>query len=87
MVIRQLKKTIGAILFIAGLTVAIVTPDDCKNELKLRFGGMAAFAIGAFLAEAYDGQNKQKTKRLQDASGEDNGQPQGIGAPLGAQTP
>ena len=60
---RQLKKTIGAVLAIAGIFVAICTVDGSQHEIALRFVGVAAFAIGAFLGEAYDGQNKKKNER------------------------
>lgn len=62
---RQLKKTIGAVLAIAGIFVAICTVDGSQHEIALRFVGVAAFAIGAFLGEAYDGQNKKKNERTE----------------------
>ena len=56
---KNIKKKIGFVLLMAGLTVAICTPDGCRNEVALRFIGIAAFAIGAWLAEAYESQTKQ----------------------------
>lgn len=53
------RRIIGAIIAIIGVGVAIMTPDDCQNEITLRFAGIAAFAIGAYLAEAFDFQTKK----------------------------
>lgn len=57
---RQLKKTIGAIMAFVGLTVAICTMDGSTHEPLVRSMGVAAFAIGAWLAEAYDFQDKKQ---------------------------
>ena len=62
---KQLKKRIGAVLAIVGIAVAICTADDCQYELWFRFGGVAAFAIGAYMGEAYDFQNKKESEQLE----------------------
>ena len=55
---RQLKKRIGAVMAFSGLFAAICTMDGSAHELLVRSMGVAAFAIGAWLAEAYDFQDK-----------------------------
>ena len=62
---KSLKKTIGAILAIAWIFVAICTVDGSQHEIALRFGGVAAFAVGAFLGEAFDFQNKDDNEQLE----------------------
>lgn len=57
---KQLKNAIGAAMAIVGLFVAICTADNSNNELALRFIGVAMLAIGAWLAEAYDFQEKKQ---------------------------
>lgn len=57
---RQLKKRIGFALAIAGLALAVCTMDGSAHELLVRSMGVAAFAIGAWLAEAYDFQDKKQ---------------------------
>lgn len=57
---KQLKKRIGFVLAIAGLTLAICTMDGSRNELLLRAIGVAAFAFGAWLDEAYDFHDKKQ---------------------------
>lgn len=56
---RQLKKRIGTAMAIVGLFVAICTMDGSAHELFLRSMGVAMLAIGAWLAEAYDFQDKK----------------------------
>ena len=64
---KQLKKRIGAVLAIVGIVVAVCTVDDCQYELWFRFGGVVAFAVGAYMGEAYDFQNKrEETERKED---------------------
>lgn len=53
------RNYIGAIIAIIGVGVALMTPDDCKNEMILRFAGIATFAIGAYIAKAFDFQNQK----------------------------
>ena len=57
---RQLKKRFGAVMAFAGLFAAICTMDGSAHELLVRSMGVAAFAIGAWLAEAYDFQDKKQ---------------------------
>lgn len=54
---RQLKKCIGVAMLGIGLFLAVCTADGSKWEMGLRLAGMALFAIGAWLAEAYYWQN------------------------------
>lgn len=56
----NIKKTIGTVMMLAGLTLAICTADNSNHELALRFIGVAMLAIGAWLAEAYDFQDKKQ---------------------------
>ena len=65
---KKTKKTIGAVMTIAGLFLAICTADNSAHEIALRFGGVMMFAIGAYLAEAYDFQQKrnEETERKVD---------------------
>jgi len=51
------RNYIGAIIAIIGVGVALMTPDDCKNEMILRFAGIATIAIGAFVGKFFDFQN------------------------------
>ena len=53
----NIKKMIGTVMMLVGLTLAICTADNSNHELALRFIGVAMLAIGAYLAEAYDFQN------------------------------
>lgn len=43
------KQTIGAIIAIVGLFLAVCTTDGCKYEIGMRFAGVALTAIWAFL--------------------------------------
>jgi len=65
---KNTKKTIGSVLWLLGLTLAICTPDNCQHETALRLAGVLLFAIGAYLAEAYDFQEKEneQTERQED---------------------
>lgn len=56
---KNIKKTIGSVLWLLGLALAICTPDNCQHEIALRLAGVLLFAIGAYLAEAYDFQEKE----------------------------
>ena len=56
---KSTKKTIGAVMTIAGLFLAICTADNSSHEIAMRLGGVMMFAIGAYLAEAYDFQEKE----------------------------
>lgn len=59
-----LKKTIGWVLAMTGLALAVCTADGSSHEIVTRLAGVAAFAIGAWLAEAYDFQSKgEETQR------------------------
>ena len=61
---KSLKKTIGWVLAMTGLALAVCTADGSKWEMGLRMAGVAMFAIGAWLAEAYDFQSKgEETQR------------------------
>lgn len=53
------RNIIGAIIAIIGVGVVLMTPDDCKNEMILRFAGIATFVFGAYIAEAFDFQKQQ----------------------------
>ena len=67
---KNAKKTIGSLLWFLGLTIAICTADNCQHEIALRFGGVLMFALGAYLAEAFDFQTEQgsheQTERRED---------------------
>ena len=67
---RNAKKTIGSVLWLLGLTIAICTADNCQHEIALRFGGVLMFALGVYLAEAFDFQTGQdgheQTERRED---------------------
>jgi hypothetical protein len=60
---KNAKKTIGSVLWLLGLTLAICTPDNCQYEIALRLGGVLMFAFGAYLSEAYDFQESEHTDR------------------------
>ena len=54
---KTLKKRIGTAMLGIGLFLAVCTADGSKCEMGLRLAGVVMFAIGAYLAEAYDWQN------------------------------
>lgn len=62
---KAIKKKIGAALAIVGIGLAVCTADECQYELWFRFVGAAAFAVGAYMGEAYDFQNKKENERLE----------------------
>ena len=49
------RKTIGFVLAIAGLFIAVCTKDGSSHELACRFFGIALFATGAFIGRFFDG--------------------------------
>ena len=51
------RKCIGMAMVAIGLFLAVCTADGSKWEMGLRMAGVALFAIGAWLAEAYYWQN------------------------------
>lgn len=51
------RKCIGTAMVAIGLFLAVCTADGSKWEIGLRMAGVALFAIGAWLAEAYYWQN------------------------------
>jgi hypothetical protein len=59
---RQRKKKFGSFLSVIGLTYAICTADGIPFELLHRLIGVVVFAFGAWLAEAYDFQDKKQEK-------------------------
>lgn len=55
------RTIIGAVLFVAGLAIAIGTCDDSPNELAWRLAGLAMLLSGAFIGdffETYEGKKK-----------------------------
>lgn len=54
------RNIIGGSLAIIGITAAICVADGSAYELAIRFGGVALFAIGAFIAKAFDFQQEKK---------------------------
>ena len=56
---RNIKRTFGAVMAVLGLTLAVCTMDGSEHELLLRFVGVAMLAFGAYLAEAYDFQDRE----------------------------
>ena len=65
------RKTIGAVLAIAGLFIAVCTMDGSSHELACRFFGIALFATGAFIGRYFDGmEDKPETATEGD---DDNG--------------
>lgn len=51
---KTLRKRIGTAILCIGLFLAVCTADGSKWEIGLRLTGVALFAVGAWLAEAYD---------------------------------
>lgn len=58
------RKTIGALLIIAGIAVAICTPDNCRHELLFRGAGVVAMLIGCVIGKYFD--DGKETKQCQD---------------------
>ena len=44
-----MKKTIGAIVAVIGMSVAVMTADGSRHEVLLRCAGVAMLAAGAFV--------------------------------------
>ena len=61
---KKLKKGIGTAMICIGLFLAVCTADGSKHEIGLRLTGVALFAVGAWLAEAYDWQTAKKATGL-----------------------
>lgn len=53
------KKIIGGIMAVLGIFAAVTVTDGSSYEMAIRFGGIALFAIGAFIAGAFDFQQKK----------------------------
>lgn len=49
------RQTIGAIIAIVGLFIAVCTADGSSHELACRFIGIALFATGAVIGRFFDG--------------------------------
>lgn len=58
------RKTIGALFIIAGIAVALCTPDNCRHELLLRGAGVAAIFVGCVIGKYFD--DGKETKQCQD---------------------
>ena len=59
-------KTIGALLIIAGIAVALCTLDDCNNELLLRGVGVVAMFAGCIIGKYFDDGKEKKQCRAED---------------------
>ena len=53
------RNIIGGTLALFGLTAAVCIQDGSSYEILIRFVGVAMFASGAFIAKAFDFQNKE----------------------------
>ncbi len=53
-------KVIGTVMMLAGMFLLLTTVDGTGTQIQQAFAGLASFAIGAFLAKAYDFQNDKK---------------------------
>lgn len=58
------RKTIGALLIIAGIAVALCTPDNCRHELLLRCAGVVAMFAGCVIDKYFD--DGKEMKQCQD---------------------
>ena len=54
------RNIIGGTLATIGIMVAICTKNGSNYELLLRFAGIAAFAVGSYIAKAFDFQNEKQ---------------------------
>ena len=59
---KTLKKRIGTAMLSIGLFLAVCTADGSKHEIGVRIAGVVIFAVGAWLAEAYDFQKEGGVK-------------------------
>lgn len=48
------RKTIGGIMAVAGLFVAVCTMNGCKYEMLIRGIGVAVFTVGAAIGGWFD---------------------------------
>ena len=55
------RKTIGTLLIIAGIAVALCTPDNCRHELLLRGAGVAAMFVGCVIGKYFDDGKENKS--------------------------
>ena len=62
----KIRKTIGALLIIAGIAVALCTPDNCRHELLLRGAGVAAMFAGCVIGKYFDDGKETKQCRAED---------------------
>ena len=60
------RKTIGALLIIAGIAVALCTPDNCRHELLFRGAGVAAMFVGCVIGKYFDDGKETKKCRAED---------------------
>lgn len=56
---KTFKKNIGLAMTLLGMFLAIGTTDGSSHEMILRLTGVAMFALGAYLAEAFEFQNEK----------------------------
>lgn len=57
------KQIIGAIIAIIGIFAAVCVTDESNYEMAIRFGGIAMFAIGAYMAKAFDFQTSKTDEK------------------------
>ena len=55
-------KVIGTVKMLAGMFLLLTTVDGSDTQIKQALAGLAAFAIGAFMAKAFDFQQKGAAK-------------------------
>ena len=57
-----MKKTIGAIVAVIGMAVAVMTADGSRHEVLLRCAGVALLAAGAFVGGYFADANEDEDK-------------------------
>lgn len=65
---KQIRQTIGIIIYVVGMFVAVCTADGSKHEILLRLFGVAAMAFGVIFGRLWKYETKKTKKPCQEES-------------------
>ena len=54
---KKIREIIGGAMLVAGIAIAIVTPDGCEHEVLWRLGGLVMLLVGGLVARKFDFQH------------------------------
>ena len=60
---HTLRFFAGGVIAALGLAVAVMVADGSKFEILARFGGIAIFVVGAWIADLFDDEVKGLIKK------------------------